>query len=76
MSLRALEVGPSSVRVAGLSELSRVPDQTVEASGPSPFVAGASCLVSNSFVGNNDFRRSVEPFKVHGHSLCGPPLRL
>jgi hypothetical protein len=59
-----------------LSELFRVPDQTVEASRPPEFVPRASRLVRNSFMGNNDLCGSFTPFEAHGYPLLERLLRL
>lgn len=62
--------------IGPLSKLSRVPDQTVEASRPPAFVARASRLIRNSFVGNSDLCGSVKPFEAHGYPLRERLLRL
>jgi hypothetical protein len=39
------------------------------------FVALASRLIPNPFVGNNDLGRSIEPFEANGDALRGPFMR-
>src|SRR5260221_628235 len=58
------------------SGLLRVPDQTVEASGPTALVADSSRLARNAFVRDDYFCRRLMRFKAHGNPLCRPLVRL
>jgi hypothetical protein len=65
-----------NLHTAHSSEPAGVIEQTVEASGPTVFVALASRLICDPFVGNNDLGRRVDPFEAYGNALRGPSLRL